>query len=72
VSWGARNAGSSRTGIAILVLVMYGSAIAIQAYVAVPPGNESGLNQLLGGLNNALGVVVGFFFNVQRRQDVGP
>lgn len=72
MSFATRNAGTSRTGIAIIVLVMYGTAIAIQAYVAIPAGNESGLNQLLGGLNNALGVVVGYFFNVQRRQDVGP
>ncbi len=67
MTWATRNAGSARTGIAIIVLVMYGAAIAVQAYVAVPEQNESGLNQLLGGLNNALGVVVGYFFNIARR-----
>lgn len=63
MSWGTRNVGAARTGIAVLVLTMYGLSMASLAALAIPEGNRDSFALLLGGLNNALGVVVGYWFN---------
>ena len=66
MTWATRNAGVSRAGVAILVLFMYGMSMAALAGLSIPDGNRDSFALLLGGLNNALGVVVGYFFNVSR------
>jgi len=66
MTWAARNAGAGRLGVAIMVLFLYGMSLAALAGLAIPEGNRDAFSLLLGGLSNALGVVVGYFFNVSR------
>ncbi len=66
MSWASRNIGAARVGIAVMVLFLYGMAMAALATTLIPDGNRDAFSLLLGGLNNALGVVVGYWFNVSR------
>lgn len=67
MTWATRNAGSARIGIAILVLFLYGMAMAVLAAVAIPDQNRDAFGMLAGGLNTAVGGVVGYFFTTARR-----
>lgn len=67
MTWATRNVGAGRIGIAILILFLYGMAMAALVVSAIPEGNRDAFALLLGGLNTALGGVVGFFFNVATR-----
>ncbi|TMN18461.1 hypothetical protein [Pseudoxanthomonas sp. X-1] len=73
MSWAGRNAGAGRIGIAVLILFLYGMAMAALTGVTIPENNRDAFSLLLGGLNTALGGVVGYFFNItSRRQDIAP
>lgn len=69
MTWATRNAGAARAGIAILVLFLYGTTMAMLAYSPLPEANKEVFVVLVGGLSTALGTVVGYFFSVQRRPD---
>ncbi|KRG47358.1 hypothetical protein P6166_04585 [Stenotrophomonas sp. HITSZ_GD] len=71
MSWATRNAGAGRIGIAVLILFMYGMAMAALITVAIPDSNRDAFSLLLGGLNTALGGVVGYFFNITSRRQAG-
>ena len=71
VTFATRNAGAGRIGIAILILFLYGMAMAALVGVSIPQSNRDAFALLLGGLNTALGGVVGYFFNISRRQAGG-
>lgn len=71
MTWATRNAGAGRVGIAILVMFLYGMSLAALAWIAIPAGNSDAFSLMLGGLSNALGVVVGYFFNVPRGRPQG-
>ena len=71
MTWATRNLGAGRVGIAVIILVMYGVAMTSLALNQIPEGNRDAFALLLGGLNTALGGVVGFFFNISTRHPGG-
>ncbi len=70
MSFAARNAGAARAGIAVMVLTLYGLAMAALVAIQVPDGTRDAFSLLLGGLNNGLGMLMGYWFNIQRRSQV--
>jgi len=68
MSWGTRNVRTARVGIAILILFLYGMALASFVYAVIPEANKDIVVVLVGGLNTALGMVCGYFFNVGTRR----
>ncbi|OOW67106.1 hypothetical protein Xmar_07815 [Xanthomonas axonopodis pv. martyniicola] len=68
MTFATRNAGAGRIGIAILILFLYGMAMAALVGVSIPQSNRDAFALLLGGLNTALGGVVGYFFNISSRR----
>lgn len=73
MTWAARNAGVARVGVAVIILFLYGMAMATMAFTAIPVENKDVFIVLVGGLNTALGGVVGYFFNIaNRKTDVMP
>ncbi|MXV11646.1 hypothetical protein DYQ93_11505 [Xanthomonas sp. LMG 8992] len=71
MSWARRNVGAGRIGIAVMILFLYGMAMAALVAVGIPENNRDAFSLLLGGLNTALGGVVGYFFNIAGRQHAG-
>jgi len=71
MSWARRNMGAGRIGIAILIMFLYGMAMAALVITQLPEGNRDAFALLLGGLNTALGGVVGYFFNIGSRPSGG-
>ncbi|MGV6491367.1 hypothetical protein ACTUVK_000530 [Stenotrophomonas rhizophila] len=67
MTFATRNIGAARVGIAVLVLTMLGLAMAALVSVAIPAENKDSFSQLVGGLNNATGMVIGYFFGMTRR-----
>lgn len=67
MTFASRNVGAARVGIATLILFMYGMAMAALIAAVIPAENRDAFALLLGGLNTALGGVVGYFFNIGRR-----
>lgn len=68
MSWAEKNAGVARVGIAVMILFLYGMAMATMAFTAIPIENKDVFIVLVGGLNTALGGIVGFFFNIVNRK----
>ncbi len=68
MTWAERNAGVARVGIAVIILFWYGAAMAMMSWSAIPPENKDVFIVLVGGLNTALGGIVGFFFNIVNRK----
>lgn len=64
-----RNAGSSRMGIALIVMVLYGIAMAVLANVPIPEANKDAFMMLIGNLGPLTGGVVGYYFNISRRSN---
>ncbi|MBB5885454.1 MULTISPECIES: hypothetical protein [unclassified Xanthomonas] len=54
-----------------MILFLYGMAMAALVAVGIPENNRDAFSLLLGGLNTALGGVVGYFFNIAGRQHAG-
>lgn len=67
MTFATRNIGAARVGIAVLVLTMLGLAMAALVAVAIPAENKDSFGMLVGGLNNATGMVIGYFFGMTRR-----
>lgn len=68
MTWVARNQGVARVGIAVFILFLYGMAMATLAFTAIPIDNKDVFVVLIGGLNTALGGIVGYFFNITNRK----
>lgn len=67
-NWAARNVGVARVGIAVMILFLYGMAMATMGFTAIPAENKDVFIVLVGGLNTALGGIVGYFFNITNRK----
>lgn len=65
----SRNVGAARFGIALIVLVLYGAAVAVLVNVQIPDGNKDLLNFLLGGLSTLIGAIGGYYFNVANKRE---
>jgi ABC-type multidrug transport system permease subunit len=59
-----RNVGAARVGIALIVLVLYGVAVAVLVNVQIPAANKDVLMLLLGNLGPLLGAIGGYYFNI--------
>ncbi|MCI2243800.1 hypothetical protein L3067_04155 [Xanthomonas sp. PPL568] len=66
-----RSVGVARMGIALIVLVLYGSAVAVLVNAAIPQENKDPLMLLLGNLGPAIGAVMAHYFNDNRRPPGG-
>ncbi len=66
MTFAARNIGAARVGIAVMVLFMLAMAMAVLSAVVIPEQNKDSFSQLIGGLNNATGMVIGYFFGMTR------
>lgn len=67
MTFATRNVGAARVGIAVLVLFLVGMAMAALIAVEIPSANKDSFGMLIGGLNNATGMVIGYFFGLTRR-----
>lgn len=67
MTFATRNICAARVGIAVLVLFLLGMAMAALIAVAIPPENKDSFGMLIGGLNNATGMVIGYFFGMTRK-----
>lgn len=71
MSFATRNIGAARAGIAILIIFLVGTAMAVLAAVPLPEQNKDVFIGLVGGLTTALGMVCGYYFNVGGRRSPG-
>jgi hypothetical protein len=60
MSWLTRNL--QRFLIALLVLALFGGAVIVMTFVAIPADNRDSIIQLVGGVNTLAGLVVGWYF----------
>ncbi|HEP1207032.1 hypothetical protein HGQ62_01630 [Stenotrophomonas maltophilia] len=67
MTFATRNVGAARVGIAVLVLFLVGMAMAALVSISIPEANKDSFGMLIGGLNNATGMVIGYFFGMTRR-----
>lgn len=68
MTFATRNIGAARVGIALIVLVLYGVAVAVLVNVEIPQANKDVLMLLLGNLGPLLGAIGGYYFNVAGRR----
>ena len=71
MTFATRNVGAARAGIAILILFLVGMAMAAMFFSSMPESNKDPVLMLIGGLNTALGMVCGYYFNVGSRRSSG-
>lgn len=67
MTFATRNVGAARVGIAVLVLFLVGMAMAALVSISIPEANKDSFGMLIGGLNNATGMVIGYFFGMTRK-----
>lgn len=67
MTFATRNIGAARVGIAVLVLFLVGMAMAALVSISIPEANKDSFGMLIGGLNNATGMVIGYFFGMTRK-----
>ncbi len=60
MTWLTRNL--QRFLIALLVLALFGGAVIVMTFVAIPADNRDSIIQLVGGVNTLAGLVVGYYF----------
>jgi hypothetical protein len=60
MTWLNRNI--QRFLIALLVLALFGGAVIVMTFVAIPADNRDSIIQLIGGVNTLAGLVVGYYF----------
>lgn len=70
MTFASRNIGAARMGIALIVLVLYGVAVAVLVNVEIPASNKDVLMLLLGNLGPLLGGISGHYFMPSNRR--GP
>jgi len=63
MTFATRNIGAARIGIALIVLVLYGVAVAIMVNIEIPQANKDVLMLLLGNLGPLLGNIGSHYFN---------
>lgn len=68
MTFATRNIGAARIGIALIVLMLYGLALAVLINIEVPPANKDVLMMLLGNLGPLLGAIGGYYFNISNRR----
>lgn len=68
MTFATRNIGAARVGIALIVLVLYGVAVAVLVNVEIPQANKDVLMLLLGNLGPLLGAIGGYYFNISNRR----
>lgn len=71
MTFATRNIGAARVGIALIVLVLYGVAVAVLVNVEIPPANKEVLMMMLGNLGPLLGAIGSHYFNTNRRGSSG-
>lgn len=71
MTFASRNIGAARFGLSLLILMLYGACLFVSIYVPVPTENREVFAGLVGGLNMALGGVVGFYLAPGRRGSSG-
>lgn len=69
MTWATRNVRTARIGVAVMILFLFGMAMAALLFAPVPTENKDAFVMLIGGLNTALGGVCGYFFNVSQRRE---
>ncbi|CAG2087987.1 ABC-type multidrug transport system permease subunit [Xanthomonas arboricola] len=62
----SRNMGTARLGIALIVFLLYGLAIAVLVNSEIPAGNKDVLMLLLGNLGPLMGAIGGYYYRAQR------
>lgn len=60
MTWLTRNL--QRFLIALLVLALFGGAVIVMTFVAIPTDNRDSIIQLVGGINTLAGLVIGYYF----------
>lgn len=70
MTFATRNIGAARMGIALIVFVLYGLAVAVLINAEIPQANKDVLMLLLGNLGPLLGAIGQHYFNAERRR--GP
>ncbi len=68
MTWARRNIGAARVGIALIVLTLYGVAVAVLVNVEIPASNKDVLMLLLGNLGPLLGAIGGHYFMPTNRR----
>lgn len=71
MTFSSRNIGAARIGVALIVLILYGLAIAVLVQVQIPESNRDVLMLLLGNLGPLLGAIGGYYFNTQTKRNNG-
>ena len=71
MTFATRNVGAARAGVAIFILFLVGIALASMFMVVVPKDNKDAVLMLIGGLNTAMGMVCGYYFNVGTKGRAG-
>src|SRR3546814_12205839 len=57
--------------IALLVLALFGGAVILTTFVAIPTDNRDSIIELVGGINARAGLVIGFYFGRSEGSRVG-
>lgn len=68
MTFATRNIGAARLGIALIVFVLYGVAVAVLVNAQIPDGNKEVLMLLLGNLGPLLGAIGGHYFMPTNRR----
>lgn len=71
MTWATRNVRTARIGVAVMILFLFGMAMAALLFAPVPESNKDAFMLLVGCLTTAIGHVCGYFFNVGARRSSG-
>lgn len=71
MKWLPPSPGSQRFLIALLVLALFGGAIVVMTFVAIPKDNRDSIIQLVGGVNMLSGLVIGYYFRKNTGEEEG-
>ncbi len=61
-----QNMGTARLGIALIVFLLYGLAIAVLVNSEIPAGKKDVLMLLLGNLGPLMGAIGSYYYRAQR------
>lgn len=68
MTFATRNIGAARIGIALIVMVLYGLAVAVLVNVQIPEANKDVLMLLLGNLGPLMGAIGQHYFTATPRR----
>ncbi|WP_426805372.1 hypothetical protein [Stenotrophomonas sp. SrG] len=69
MTFATRNIGAARIGIALIVMVLYGVAVAVLVNVEIPQANKDVLMLLLGNLGPLMGAIGQHYFTSTPRRN---